>query len=100
MKQESIQNFKDAIHNQEIELQEQLKKNKETRDTMQQFLKEQQIMLQNLKDKSVRIESENYEKTKELARINNQIQAINNDLKQMGVELGVSLPKKLKNSNF
>lgn len=45
MKQKSILSLKEFIQNQEIELEEQIKKNKETMETMSQFLKEQQILL-------------------------------------------------------
>lgn len=94
MKKESIQTLKDFIHNQELELQEQLKKNSETQETMQQFLKEQQILLHNLKETSSRMELDNHEKNRELARINGEISGINNELKMMKNELQV------KKSNF
>lgn len=90
MKQESIQTLKDFIQNQELELEEQLKKNAETQETMQQFLKEQQIILHNLRETSTRIELDNHDKNVELARINGEISSTNNDLKMMKNELQVT----------
>ena len=90
MKKESIQTLKDFINNQEIELNEQLRKNKETQETMQQFMKEQLIILANLREKSSRMEEDNYEKGKELSKINGEIMTIEGEIKQMKGHLEVS----------
>lgn len=81
MKQQSIQALKDFVKNQELEVAEQSKRSNDLQLAMQRYVKEQSTILQNLKDKVVRKEQENYEKAKELNLINAEIDQEKHDLK-------------------